>query len=50
MSDPFKPEKGPLLKFAMSAEALIEIVCKNNETRVFYSEIFFVFYKKDDEL
>ena len=34
-------------KFAMSAEALIQIVCKNDETRVFFSQIFFVFYNKE---
>ena len=40
--------KGELIwKFAMSAEALIQIVCKNDETRVFFSQIFFVFYNKE---
>ena len=34
-------------KFAMSAEALIQIVCKNDKTRVFFSQIFFVFYNKE---
>ena len=31
----------------MSAEALIQIVCKNDETRVFSSQIFFAFYDKE---
>ena len=36
--------KGALIwKFAMSAEALIQIVCKNDE-RVLLSQIFFAFY------
>ena len=40
--------KGALIwKFAMSAEALIQTVCKNDETRFFSSQIFFVFYNKD---
>ena len=30
----------------MSAEALIQIVCKNDETRVFFSQILFVFHKE----
>ena len=34
-------------KFAMFAEAIIQIVCKNNEARVFFSQIFFVFYNKE---
>ena len=34
-------------KFAMSAEALIQIFCKNDETRVFFSQKFFVFYNKE---
>ena len=39
--------KGALIwKFAMSAVALIQIVCKNDETKVFFSQIFFVLYKK----
>ena len=43
---PPQTRKGALIwKFAMSAEALIQIVCKNDETRVFFSQIFFVFYK-----
>ena len=28
-------------------EALIQIVCKNDETRVFFSQMFFVFYNKE---
>ena len=28
----------------MSAEALIQIVCKNDEKRVFFNQIFFVFF------
>ena len=36
--------KGALMwKFAMSAEALIQIIWKNDEARVFFSQIFFVF-------
>ena len=27
--------------------ALIQLVCKNDETRVFFSEILFVFYNKE---
>ena len=43
-----KIRKGVLIqKFVMSAEALIQIVCKNDEARVFFSLIFFVFYKKE---
>ena len=34
-------------KFATSAEALIQIFCKNDETRIFFSQIFFVFYNKE---
>ena len=34
-------------KFAMSAEALIQIFCKNDETRVVFSQKFFVFYNKE---
>ena len=33
--------KGALIwKFAMTAEALIQIICKNDETRVFFSLFF----------
>ena len=40
--------KGALIwKFAMSAEALIQIVCKNDEARVLFSQIFFVFYNHE---
>ena len=40
--------KGTLIwKFSMPAEALIQIICKNEETRVFISQIFFVFYNKE---
>ena len=40
--------KGALIwEFVMSAEALIQIVDTNNETRVFFSQIFFVFYNKE---
>ena len=43
MSTP-QTKKGALIsKFAMSAEAFIQIVCKNDETRVFFSQIFFDF-------
>ena len=34
-------------KFAMSAEALIQIVCKNDEKKVFFSKILFVFYNNE---
>ena len=34
-------------KSIMSAEALIQIICKNDETRVSFSQIFFVFYNKE---
>ena len=34
-------------KFAMSTEVLIQIVCKNDRTRVFFRQIFFVFYNKE---
>ena len=45
---PPQTRKGALIwKFAMSVEALIQIVCKNDETRVFFSQIFFVFYNKE---
>ena len=45
---PPRTRKGALIwKFAMSEEALIQIVCKNDETRVFFSQIFFVFYNKE---
>ena len=41
-------KKGALIwKFSMSAEALIQKVCKNDELRVFFSQIFFVFYNKE---
>ena len=33
-------------KFAMPAEALIQRVCKNDETKVFFSQIFFVLKMK----
>ena len=38
---------GIIWKFAMSAEALIQIVCKNDETRFYFSQMFFVFYNKE---
>ena len=45
---PPKTRKEALIwKFAMFAEAPIQIVCKNDKTRVFFSQIFFVFYKKE---
>ena len=45
---PPQTRKGALIwKFLMSAEALIQIVCKNDERRVFFSQIFFVFYNKE---
>ena len=34
-------------KFTMSAEVLIQIAYKNDETRVFFSQIFFVFYNNE---
>ena len=38
---PLQTRKRALIwKFAMSAEALIQIVCKNDETRVFFSHFF----------
>ena len=41
-------KKGALIwKFSMSPEALIQIVYKNDETRVLFSQIFFVFYNKE---
>ena len=44
---PFQARKGALIwKFAMSAEALIQIVWKNDKTRVFFGRISFVFYNK----
>ena len=36
-----------ILKFTMSAEVLIQIVCKNDKITVFLSQIFFVFYIKE---
>ena len=45
---PPQTKKGALIwKFSMSPEALIQIVCKNDETRVLFSQIFFVFYNKE---
>ena len=47
MSAPPETRKGALIwKFAMSAEALIQIVCKNDEARIFFSQIFL----EDDDL
>ena len=41
---PLQTRKGALiLKSAMSAGALIQIICKNNGARVFILQIFFVF-------
>ena len=41
-------KKGALIwKFAMSVAALIYIVCKNDETRDFFSQVFFAFYNKE---
>ena len=34
-------------KFAISAESLIQIVCKNYEKRVLFSEMFFFFYNNE---
>ena len=34
-------------KFTMFAEALIQIVSKNDEARVFFSQMFFVFYNQE---
>ena len=31
----------------MSAEALTQIVCKNDKARVFINRMFFVFYNKE---
>ena len=52
MSPPPSPlpqtrKRALIWKFEMSADALIQIVCKNDETRVFFSQIFFVFYNKE---
>ena len=48
---PLQTSKGALIwKFAMSAEELIQRVCKNDVTIVFFSQIFFIFYNKDIEL
>ena len=45
---PPQTRKGVLIwKFAMSAETLIQIICRNDEKRVFFSQIFFVFYNKE---
>ena len=45
---PPQTRKGVLIwEFAMSAVVLIQIVCKNDKTRVFFSKIFFVFYNKE---
>ena len=47
MTDPPKTKKGVLIwKFAMSAEVLIQIICKNDKTRIFFSQIF-VYYNKE---
>ena len=44
---PPETRKGTLIwKFAMSEEALIQVVCKNDKTRVFFSQIFF----EDDDV
>ena len=48
MSAPPQNKKGVhIRKLAMSAEALIQIFYKNDETRVFFSQKFFVFYNKE---
>ena len=48
LSIPPQTRKGTFVwKSSMSAEAIIQIVCKNNETKVFYSQIFFVFYNTE---
>ena len=40
--------KGALIwKIAMSAEVLIQIVCKNDKARAFFSQMFLVFYNKE---
>ena len=45
---PSQTRKGALIwNFAISAEVPIQKVCKNDETRVFFSQIFFVFYNKE---
>ena len=45
---PPQTRKGTLIwKFAMSAEALIQIVCKNDKARVLFSQMFFVFCNKE---
>ena len=45
---PPQTRNGALIwKFAMSVEALIRLVCKNDKARVFFSQIFFVFYNKE---
>ena len=45
---PPQKRKGVLIwKFAKFVEVFIQIVCKNDETRVFFSQIFFAFYNKE---
>ena len=45
---PPQTRKGALIwKYAMSAEALTQIVCKNDKARVLFSQIFFVFCNKE---
>ena len=44
---PPQTKRGVLIwKFAMFADAFIQIFCKNDGT-VFFSQIFFVFYNKE---
>ena len=40
-------KRAPIWKYGMYTEAFIKIVCKYNEARVFFSQIFFVFNKKE---
>ena len=46
MSGPSNQEKGTHLE-TMSSEVLIQIVCKNDETRAYFSQVFFVFYNTE---
>ena len=45
---PAQTRKGVLIwKLAVSAEVLIQIVYKNDETRIFFCHMFFAFYNKE---
>ena len=45
MSAPLKPEKGHSYGNLLCLQ--IQVVCKSDETEVFFSQIFFIFYNKD---